>query len=281
MLGANAFFFLALQSIPLVTASAVVFVGPLIVTALSVPLLGERVGPRRWAAVAVGFVGAMLIIRPGTDFMHAATVLPLLAALSFSFYQICTRVLASHDDPMTTLTYTAIAGSVATTAIVPSGWITPDTVGWIAMIAAGIFGALGQWALIKAISAAPVNTVAPFGYTGLVWATLFGFVTFGDVPDVYTLSGAVIIAASGLYVLHRERAVSRSATARWGQTTQARASTVSTPARLLGLSTTGRLEHRPVRPETSSLTSRARRDQRDRISATESALTRPESSAAL
>ena len=214
MLGANAFFFLALQSIPLVTASAVVFVGPLIVTALSVPLLGERVGPRRWAAVAVGFVGAMLIIRPGTDFMHAATVLPLLAALSFSFYQICTRVLASHDDPMTTLTYTAIAGSVATTAIVPSGWITPDTVGWIAMIAAGIFGALGQWALIKAISAAPVSTVAPFGYTGLVWATLFGFVTFGDVPDVYTLSGAVIIAASGLYVLHRERAVSRSATAR-------------------------------------------------------------------
>ena len=214
MLGANAFFFLALQSIPLVTASAVVFVGPLIVTALSVPLLGERVGPRRWAAVAVGFVGAMLIIRPGTDFMHAATVLPLLAALSFSFYQICTRVLASHDDPMTTLTYTAIAGSVATTAIVPSGWITPDTVGWIAMIAAGIFGALGQWALIKAISAAPVSTVAPFGYTGLVWATLFGFVTFGDVPDVYTLSGTVIIAASGLYVLHRERAVSRSATAR-------------------------------------------------------------------
>lgn len=214
MLGANAFFFLALQSIPLVTASAVVFVGPLIVTALSVPLLGEQVGPRRWAAVAVGFVGAMLIIRPGTDFMHAATVLPLLAALSFSFYQICTRVLASHDDPMTTLTYTAIAGSVATTAIVPSGWITPDTVGWIAMIAAGIFGALGQWALIKAISAAPVSTVAPFGYTGLVWATLFGFVTFGDVPDVYTLSGAVIIAASGLYVLHRERAVSHSATAR-------------------------------------------------------------------
>ena len=214
MLGANAFFFLALQSIPLVTASAVVFVGPLIVTALSVPLLGERVGPRRWAAVAVGFAGAMLIIRPGTDFMHAATVLPLLAALSFSFYQICTRVLARHDDPMTTLTYTAVAGSLAATAIVPTSWITPDTVGWMAMIAAGIFGALGQWALIKAISAAPVSTVAPFGYTGLVWATLFGFVTFGDVPDVYTLSGAVIIAASGLYVLHRERAVSRSATAR-------------------------------------------------------------------
>ena len=211
MLGANAFFFLALQSIPLVTASAVVFVGPLLVTALSVPLLGERVGPRRWAAVAVGFAGAMLIIRPGTDFMHAATVLPLLAALSFSFYQICTRILARHDDPMTTLTYTAVAGSLAATAIVPTSWITPDTVGWMAMIAAGIFGALGQWALIKAISAAPVSTIAPFGYTGLVWATLFGFVTFGDIPDLYTLCGAVIIAASGLYVLHRERALSRSA----------------------------------------------------------------------
>ena len=101
MLGANAFFFLALQSIPLVTASAVVFVGPLIVTALSVPLLGERVGPRRWAAVAVGFVGAMLIIRPGTDFMHAATVLPPRCALIFVLSDLHTRLgepRRSDDD---------------------------------------------------------------------------------------------------------------------------------------------------------------------------------------
>ena len=145
--------------------------------------------------------------------MHAATVLPLLAALSFFVLpDLHTRLGEPRrsDDDADAHSHSRLGCDYR---IVPTSWITPDTVGWMAMIAAGIFGALGQWALIKAISAAPVSTVAPFGYTGLVWATL-GFLTFGDVPDVYTLSGAVIIAASGLYVLHRERAVNRSATAR-------------------------------------------------------------------
>jgi drug/metabolite transporter (DMT)-like permease len=205
MLGANGFFFYALKSIPLVTASAVVFAGPLFVTALSVPLLKEKVGARRWGAVAIGFCGALIIIRPGAEVVHPATVLPLFAALSFSLYQICTRMLAGQDAPMTTLAYTAVVGTVVASFLVPAHWVTPDLSGWLMMGLAGVFGALGQLALIKAISAAPVSTVAPFTYTGLIWASLFGFFAFGDVPDTNTLLGAGIIATSGLYVLHRER----------------------------------------------------------------------------
>jgi drug/metabolite transporter (DMT)-like permease len=209
MLGANAFFFFALQSIALVTASAIVFVGPLIVTALSVPLLGERVGPRRWAAVVVGFIGAMVIIRPGPDVLQSAAIFPLFAALSFSFYQITTRVLSRHDPPMTTLLYTAVVGTLASSAVVPFNWVAPDITGWALMALAGTFGALGQLCLIKALQVAPVSAVVPFNYTGLVWATLFGFIAFGDLPDAYTVAGAVIISASGLYVLHRERSLAK------------------------------------------------------------------------
>lgn len=210
MLGANGFFFLALRSIPLVTATAVVFIGPLLVTALSVPLLGEKVGPRRWAAVLVGFGGAMVIIRPSLDVLSSPVVLPVFAALSFSLYQICTRQLARHDAPMTTLLYTAVVGTVASSALVPFQWVTPDGTGWALLVLAGVFGALGQLCLIRAIGLAPVSVVAPFNYTTLLWATLFGFIAFGDLPDGYTLLGAAIIALAGLYVMHRERAARRA-----------------------------------------------------------------------
>lgn len=211
MLGANGFFFYGLQSLPLVTASAIVFVGPLIVTALSVPLLGERVGARRWAAVFVGFAGAMIIIQPGAGMLSSGAIFPLCAAFSFSLYQICTRVLAMHDRQMTTLLYTALVGMVASSAVVPDVWVVPDAKGWLLMITAGTFGALGQLALIRAISAAPISTVVPFNYTGLIWATLFGFVAFGDLPRTHTIVGGIIVAASGLYVLHRERVAQRAA----------------------------------------------------------------------
>lgn len=210
MLGANAFFFFALRSIALVNATAVMFVGPLIVTALSVPFLGERVGPRRWAAVLVGFCGAMVIVQPGAEVVHPATALPLAAALCFSGYQICTRILSRHDGAYTTLAYTAVSGTVVTSAIVPIHWVSPDALGWTALIATGALGAAGQLALIRALAAAPVATVSPFMYTSLVWATLFGYVGFGDLPEAHTLLGAAIVVASGLYVLHRERRVANT-----------------------------------------------------------------------
>lgn len=205
MLGANACFFLAIRTMALVEATAIVFCGPLFVTLLSIPLLGERVGLRRMSAVVIGFVGALVIIRPGTDILQTVAVLPLLAALSFALYQILTRKLAPYDPPLTTLFYTSVAGTVGSCVLVPSVWVEPDMQGWVLMAGAGLFGALGQLALIKAIQLAPVSVVAPFNYLGLVWASAFGFIFFADVPDGPTIIGALIIAASGLYVLRREQ----------------------------------------------------------------------------
>ena len=205
MLTANLCFFLAIRTLALVDASAIVFCGPLFLTALSVPMLGERVGVRRWCAVAVGFVGAMIVIRPGAQVLQSVAALPLISALAFAFYQIFTRKLATVDAPMTTLLYTSVVGMVTMSLLVPLVWVEPDAFGWLLMAVAGLFGAAGQLALIKAIQLAPVSVVAPFNYLGLVWASALGFLFFGDLPDRYTLVGASIIAASGLYILHRER----------------------------------------------------------------------------
>ncbi len=205
MLITTGMFFFAVRSLPLADVVAIMFVGPLFVTALSVPLLRDYVGPRRWAAVGIGFVGALVVVRPGSGIMHGLAILPVLAAFSHALYTITTRQLAHHDLPMTTLFYTAALGTVATTAIVPFFWMTPDIFGWLLMALLGLFGAAGHLGLIKALSYASPVVVAPLSYASLVWSIGFGFVLFGDLPDFMTLLGAAIIAASGVYVFHRER----------------------------------------------------------------------------
>lgn len=205
MLLTTGMFFFAVSALPLADVVAIMFVGPLFMTALSVPLLGDYVGPRRWAAVGFGFLGALVIVRPGSGLMHGLAVLPVLAAFSHALYTITTRQLANHDLPMTTLFYTAALGAVVTTAIVPFFWITPDLSGWLLMALLGFFGAAGHLALIKALSYASPVVVAPLTYASLIWSIGFGFVLFGDLPDMTTLLGATLIAASGLYVFHRER----------------------------------------------------------------------------
>ncbi len=206
LLGATGLFFTALSFIPLAEASAIMFVAPILVTALSLPLLGEHVGPRRWASVVVGFGGALIIIRPGSEAMDVAALFALGAAGSYAFYQITTRKLAHSDPPLTTLAYSALIGAIVTSLVVPAFWVQPDAAGWLAMVGLGLFGGVGHFALIKALESAPAATVTPFGYAALLWATLFGFVLFGDLPDLWTIVGAAIIAASGLYIFHRERA---------------------------------------------------------------------------
>ena len=205
MLVTTGLFFFAVRALPLTDVVAIMFVGPLFVTALSVPLLRDYVGPRRWAAVAVGFLGALVVVRPGSGVMHGLAILPVLAALSHALYTITTRQLASHDLPMTTLFYTAALGAVVTTAIVPFFWLTPNIEAWVLMALLGLFGAAGHLALIRALGYASPVVVAPLSYASLVWSTGFGFVLFGDVPDSMTVLGALVIAASGLYVFHRER----------------------------------------------------------------------------
>lgn len=208
LLGSTFFFFLAVKFIPLATATAIGFVGPLLVTALSVPFLKEKVGPRRWAAVIIGFGAVVIIIRPGAELLHWAVFLPLLVAACFAIYQITTRILSATDSSLTTLFYSATAGAVAMTLVLPfEEWRTPDLAGWRLMAFLGLIGSLGHFVMIRAFTHAPASSLAPFSYLTLVWATLLGFVVFGDLPDRWTVLGAVILAASGLYVLYRERKV--------------------------------------------------------------------------
>lgn len=205
LLSTTILFFAGLLYNQLATASAIMFVGPLVVTALSMPLLKEHVGPRRWAGVFVGFTGALVIIRPGTDMVELAALLPLGAAFTYALYQIATRLLSHTDQGMTTLFYTALLGAAASTLVVPFFWITPDLEGWLLMAALGMLGGVGHFCMIRSLSLAPAATVVPFTYSSLIWATLYGFTLFGDLPDLWTVAGALIIAGSGLYIFHREQ----------------------------------------------------------------------------
>ena len=198
-------FFIGLGYVKLADACAVMLLGPVIVTALSVPLLKEKVGPRRWIGVAIGLAGAMVIIRPGTGMMQPGALFPLAAACLYAFYQISTRWMSQSDSTLTTALYTALAGTLVTSPAVPFFWVAPMPVDWLWMVGSGIFGGAGHFALIKAFTAAPASTITPFGYTNLLWATLFGFVFFAELPDGWTVFGAMIVVASGLYIFTQEQ----------------------------------------------------------------------------
>ncbi|MBL6931302.1 MAG: DMT family transporter [Rhodospirillales bacterium] len=204
LLGTSVLFFYGLSQVALADISAIMFLAPVLVTALSMPLLGEKVGPRRWAGITIGFLGALVIIRPGSGMMQTAALFPVGAACLYALYQISTRFLGRTDNAMTTLLYTASSGTLITSLIAPFFWQAPDTTGWMMMAALGVTSNLGHFSMIKAYESAPAATVAPFSYVNLLWATLFGFILFSDLPDLWTISGALIISASGLYIFHRE-----------------------------------------------------------------------------
>jgi drug/metabolite transporter (DMT)-like permease len=205
LLGSTVLFWLALKFIPLAEATAVGFVGPLMLTALSVPFLGEKVGPRRWAAVGVGFVGALIIIRPGPAMAEPAALIPLASAAVFAGYAICTRILSRSDGWVTTLIWSASVGLVLLSVMVPFDWQTPDLFGWIGLAFLGCVGSLAHLLLILAYARAPASTLAPLSYLQLIWSTVLGLALFGNFPDAWTFVGGAIVAASGLYVIHRER----------------------------------------------------------------------------
>jgi drug/metabolite transporter (DMT)-like permease len=203
--------FSAYRFMPLADVTAIMFIGPILVTALSLPLLGEHVGPRRWAAVVVGFAGALIIIRPGVGVMQTAALLALGAAFISSTQQIMIRILSRHDSALTTLLYTPLVGALATSVAVFFRWQAPDLEGWVMMALLGMLGVASQFGIIKAFEAAAAATVSPFMYSILIWAGVYGFAVFGDIPDFWTVLGAAVIVASGLYILHRERLRGRQA----------------------------------------------------------------------
>ncbi len=197
---------LSFRLLPFVDVAAIVNVAPVLVTVLSVPLLKEQVGWRRWMAVLVGFLGAMMIIGPASLTFQWAVVLPLGAALGQALYQIVTRILRNSDPTATTFAYTSVVGTVLCSLALPFHWVTPDATGWALMVLLGALGATSHFCLIRAFSAAPAATVSPFGYTSLVWAVLCGLLIFGEVPSPSTLAGGLVIVASGIYILYREQA---------------------------------------------------------------------------
>jgi drug/metabolite transporter (DMT)-like permease len=178
----------------------------LLVALLAGPLLGERVGPHRLAAIGVGFLGVLVITRPGLGTMHPAALLSVAGSVAYALYAITTRILASHDSSQTTMIYSGLAGVVLMTPLLPFVWTTPTSpLTWILLVATGAFGALGHWLLILAHARAPAPILSPFIYTQIVWMLALGYVLFGDWPDHWTLVGSGIVIASGLYLLYRER----------------------------------------------------------------------------
>ena len=201
---ANVCFITALPFVDLATASAVMFTAPIIVTALAVPLLRERVGLRRWTAVAIGFAGALVIIRPGSVLFDPWALLVFVSASYYAVYQIWTRRLTLVDSPETLIVYTAAVGALATTVAIP--WLArmPDSfLDFAAFAGLGLVGALAHLCIVQALKRAPVSTVSPFGYFELVTAVLFGYAIFGDLPDAATWAGATLIVVSGAWIAFR------------------------------------------------------------------------------
>jgi len=206
LLIATVCYFTALGYVPLATAAIIGFTSPFIVTALSIPILGEQVGWRRWAAVLVGFIGAVIVIRPGTGILHPLASLVLVTALCYGMYQIFTRKITASDKAATTITWTALVGAVVSSIVVPFFWQTPQTVGQVVLLSvAGMVGGLGHYFVVKAFQYAQASLLAPVAYGQIVGATILGFFIFGEFPDAWTWVGTSVIIGCGLYIGYREK----------------------------------------------------------------------------
>lgn len=213
LLGSTALNFFALQFLQLDEALSIMFSTPFMVAVLCGPILGEWVGWRRWIAIGVGFLGVLLVARPGFGGLHPAALLSLAGAVCYALYSISTRVLARSDSSETTLFYSNLVGALAMLPIVPFVWSPPPSWFVIAlMVLIGAFGSFGHYLLIRGHRLAPASVLAPFIYTQLVWTTTLGFLVFGDVPHRWTIAGGLIVVGSGLYLLYRERKVGTAVT---------------------------------------------------------------------
>jgi drug/metabolite transporter (DMT)-like permease len=205
LLGSSLFFISGLRFLPIAEASATGFVAPLFVTALSIVFLGETVGVRRWLATAVGLIGVLIILRPGTGAFHPAAFFPIVSALAWACTLIMTRMMSGRDHAITTMTYSSIVGVCILSALVPLVWVAPSWHDILFGVFIGLASTAGQWIVVLAFRYADASVLAPFSYTQLLWVSILGFVIFGEVPDVWTVTGAVFIVGSGLYTAHRER----------------------------------------------------------------------------
>jgi drug/metabolite transporter (DMT)-like permease len=205
--------FSALQHLALTEATAFTFAAPLFMTALSALMLREFVGWHRWGAVVVGFVGVLIMVRPEPGHMNLAGVaFGLTAALGSALAMVQIRQIAVTEKGPTIVFYFTLAGTVVGLTVSLFNWVSPDPLTLAVLIGAGLIGGVGQLFLTEAIRVAPVGVVAPFDYSQLIWATILGYLIWGELPHAATLAGALVVAASGLYILHRELMRFRRAT---------------------------------------------------------------------
>ena len=201
---ANICFFYSISIISMAKALTLAFVAPLITTALSPIILGEKVGIRRWTAVLVGFLGSLIVIRPGFLEFNLATIAALGTGCFYGVYLIITRKLHSTDSPLLTLLFTGVVGFTVASFFVPIVWIAPSITQWLWLALMGIFACLGHLLLIYSLKYADASKLAPFGYFEIVTNIILGYYIFNDFPDLWTFLGLFIIISSGIYIFKRE-----------------------------------------------------------------------------
>ena len=210
LLSANICFFYAISVISLAKALTLAFIAPLIVTAFSPILLGEKVGFRRWTAVAVGFIGSLIVIRPGFLEFNLASMAALSTGFFYGFYLIITRKLSTSDNPLLTLLITGMVGALLVSIIIPFYWVKPTLNQWSLMAGIGVFACIGHLFLILSLKYADASKLAPLGYTEIIPNVIIGYYFFSELPDNWTYLGLFIIVLSGLYISRREYHLSRN-----------------------------------------------------------------------
>ena len=207
LLVANICFFYSISVISLAKALTLAFVAPLIVTAFSPMFLGEKVGLRRWSAVVIGFVGSLVVIRPGFVEINLASLAALGTGVMYGFYLIITRKLSTSDNPLLTLLLTGVVGAVIITCVMPFVWVQPTLNQWSMMAAIGVFACIGHLFLILSLKYADASKLAPFSYFEIITNIIIGYYFFSEFPDNWTFLGLFIIVLSGIYISRRESAV--------------------------------------------------------------------------
>ncbi|MBT6272142.1 MAG: DMT family transporter [Rhodobacteraceae bacterium] len=198
-------FFTSLKTLKLADVNAIFQVSPIFVTILSVLVLKETVGHRRWLGVAFGLIGALLIIGPGTGVFSYAVILPIISALSYAAYVISTRYLSQDESPLTSFVYTALLGSIAASVLVVPSWTPIESSDLFVFSVFGLLGATGHFFLIHAYRISEASFLAPFNYIGILYGSLWGFYFFNEVPSLITILGGLIIVSSGIYIWLREQ----------------------------------------------------------------------------
>jgi drug/metabolite transporter (DMT)-like permease len=210
VVGSAVFFVFGVRSMQIAQASVISFISPLLITVLAIPLLGEVVGMRRWAATAAGLLGVVIVARPGTGGFQPAAGFGVASSLCWALALVVTRKMASTERPATTLLWTAVIGTAVLSMLLPFVFVWPTPWQWALTLFIGVLSSTGQWMVVLAHRLAPASVLAPFSYTQLIWATLAGWLVFDTLPDAWTLVGGTIIIASGLYTAHRERLRART-----------------------------------------------------------------------